>query len=79
MADEGKFREAIISKIFEAPYIILEMEFLDINKTKDLSLLLIVIHGPFCWRILEKTTLFLGFKILIKKSAKQESSSLFIL
>jgi hypothetical protein len=67
MADEGKFREAMILKLFKAPYIFLQMEFLDINKTKDLSLLLHAIHGPFCWRILKKTILFAGFKILKKK------------
>jgi hypothetical protein len=31
-----------------------EMEFLDINLTKDWSLLLHAIHNPFYWRILKK-------------------------
>jgi hypothetical protein len=31
------------------------MEFLDINLTKDLSLLLHGIHSPFYWQILHKT------------------------
>ncbi len=47
-----------------------EMEFLDINLTKDSSLLLSAIHIPFYWRILKKTILFSGLKILTKKSAK---------
>jgi hypothetical protein len=38
------------------------MEFLDINLTKDWSLLLQAIHSPFYWRILKKTILFFGFK-----------------
>jgi hypothetical protein len=46
------------------------MEFLDINLTKDSSLLLSAIHIPFYWRILKKTILFSGLKILTKKSAK---------
>jgi hypothetical protein len=43
-----------------------EMEFLDINLTKDLSLFLNPIHSPFYWRILNKTTLLSGFKIITK-------------
>jgi hypothetical protein len=39
-----------------------EIEFLDINLTKDSSLLLHAIHSPFYWRILQKTTLLSGFK-----------------
>jgi hypothetical protein len=35
-----------------------ETEFLDINLTKDLTLLLHAIHSPFYWRILMKHTLF---------------------
>jgi hypothetical protein len=58
MADEGKFREAMILKIFKAPYIFLELEFLDIDLTKDSNLLLHAIHGPFYWRILKKTILW---------------------
>jgi hypothetical protein len=38
------------------------MEFLDINLTKDSSLLLQAIHSPFYWRILKKTILGFGFK-----------------
>ena len=43
-----------------------EMEFLDINSTKDSSLLLFAIHSPFYWRILKKTILFSNLKILTK-------------
>ncbi len=50
-----------------------EMEFLDINLTIDLSLLLHAIHDPFYWRILGKTMLFSGIKNPYKKSAKQEN------
>ncbi len=39
-----------------------EMEFLDINLTKDSSLLLSAIYSPFYWRILRKTILFSGLK-----------------
>ncbi len=39
-----------------------EMEFLDINWTKDSSLLLTAIQSPFYWRILKKTIFFPGFK-----------------
>ncbi len=38
------------------------MEYLDINLTKDSSLLLYAIHSPFYWRILKKTILFSSFK-----------------
>ncbi len=34
-----------------------EMEFLDINLTKDSSLLLHAIHSPSNWRVLKKTIL----------------------
>ncbi len=44
-----------------------EMEFLDINWTKDSSLLLTVIQSPFYWRILKKTILFSGIKNPYKK------------
>jgi hypothetical protein len=37
-----------------------EMEFLNINLTKDLSLLLHAIHSPFYWRIFKETILFSG-------------------
>jgi hypothetical protein len=43
------------------------MEFLDINFTKDSSLLLHAIHSPFYWRILKKTILFSGLKNPYKK------------
>jgi hypothetical protein len=43
-----------------------EMEFLDINLTKDSSLLLQAIHGLFYLAILKKTTLFSDLKILTK-------------
>jgi hypothetical protein len=39
-----------------------EKEFLDINLTKDQSLLLHAIHNPFYWRIFQKTILFSAFK-----------------
>jgi hypothetical protein len=38
------------------------MKFLDINFTKDSSVLLRTIHSPFYWRILQKVILFSGFK-----------------
>jgi hypothetical protein len=38
------------------------MEFLDINVTKNSSLLPHANHSPFYWRILKKTILFSGFK-----------------
>jgi hypothetical protein len=46
------------------------MEFLDINLTKDSSLFLHAIHGPFYLRILQKTILFSGFKNPYKKIHK---------
>jgi len=49
-----------------------EMEFLDINLTRDSSLLHHAIHSSFSLQILKKIILFFGFKILTKKSAKQE-------
>jgi hypothetical protein len=33
MADEGKCRKSMILKIFKAPYVFLELEFLNINET----------------------------------------------
>jgi hypothetical protein len=54
-----------------------EVEFLDINFTKDSSLLLHAIHSPFYWRNLKKTILFFGLKHY-KNSTKQENSSLFM-
>ncbi len=44
-----------------------EMEFSDNNLTKDSSLLLHAIHGPFYWRILQKTILYSGFNNPYKK------------
>ncbi len=44
-----------------------EMEFLDINLTKDLSLLLHAVHSPFYRRISKKTILFSGFENHYKK------------
>ncbi len=38
------------------------MEFLDINLTKDSTLLFHAIHSPFYWQILKKTLLFSGYK-----------------
>jgi hypothetical protein len=49
-----------------------DMEFLDINLTKDSSFLLHAIHSAFYRRILIS-----GFKNRYKKSGKQENSSLF--
>jgi hypothetical protein len=50
------------------------MEFLEVNLTKDSSLLLHAIHSPFYWRILMKTILHSGFKNTYKnpRSAVQE-------
>ncbi len=45
-----------------------EMEFLDINITKDLSLLIHAVHSPFYLRILKKSLLFSGFKISYNKN-----------
>ncbi len=42
------------------------MEFLDINFTKDSSLLLHDIHSLFYWRILKKNMLFFDLKSLQK-------------
>jgi len=43
------------------------MKFLDINITKDSSLLLYAIHRLFYWLILKKTILFSYFKNPYKK------------
>jgi hypothetical protein len=48
------------------------MEFLDINLTKDSSLLLHAILSLPTSGFLKKTGLFFGFKNTYKKSAKQE-------
>ncbi len=50
-----------------------EMEFLDMNFTKDSSLLLHAIHSLFYLRILQKTTFYSGFKTPYKKYTKQEN------
>jgi hypothetical protein len=61
--------------MFESP----EMEFLDINSTKDSSLLLHTIHNSFSWWILKKTIHFSGFKHPYKKIREtKEKSSLFM-
>ncbi len=44
-----------------------EMEFLDINLTKDLSLLLHDIHSPFLWLIVKENLILLWFKNPYKK------------
>jgi hypothetical protein len=56
------------------------MDFLDTNLTKSSSLLLHAIRSPlYCTvRFQRKPYSFLVFKILTKKSAKQENSSLFM-
>ena len=56
-------------------FLLLEIEFLDINLSKDSSLAH-AIHSPFYWRNLIKTMILSGFKNPYKKSAKQENSSL---
>ncbi len=53
------------------------MEFLDINLTKDLSLLLHAIHSSFYGRILKKNIIFSDLKSPTKKTTKQENSRLF--
>jgi hypothetical protein len=50
------------------------MEFLDINFTKDFSLLLHAIHSLFYWRMLQKTKLCSGFKKYTQKNGKQGAS-----
>ncbi len=73
------FTSSQLNKYFNfVPGTFSEMEFLDITHislTKYLSLLLHAIHSPFYWRILKKTILFSGFKILtkIRKTIKLES------
>jgi hypothetical protein len=54
------------------------MEFLDINLTKDSSLLLHAIHSLSTRRFLKKTRLFSGFKNTFNKSEKQENLNLFV-
>ncbi len=51
-----------------------------INLAKSTSLLFHAIHSLFYWRNVQKTiTRLLFFKILTKKSSKQENSSLFMI
>ncbi len=55
------------------------MEFLDINLTKDSSLLLRAIHSRYYWCILQKINkLNIGFKNPLKNLTKKENSSLCI-
>jgi hypothetical protein len=56
--------------------IVLEMEFLDINLTKDSSLLFHAIHST--GGILRKARLYSGFKIHTKKPRNMKNSSLFV-
>ncbi len=51
---------------------------MDINVTKDSSLLLHAIYSPFYRQIFQKTKLFTGFQDPYQKSAKQENSRLFM-
>jgi hypothetical protein len=55
-----------------------EMEFLDINLTKDSSLLLHAIHSLSTGGFLKKPETTLVLTIHTKKTAKQENSSLFV-
>jgi hypothetical protein len=50
------------------------MEFLEINFTKDASLLLRCIHSPFCWRIWKKTILYSGFNNPYKKNPRNKKT-----
>jgi hypothetical protein len=49
------------------------MEFLDINLTKDSSLLLPAIHSLLHWRIFKETIVFSGFKKPYKKVMVEEN------
>jgi hypothetical protein len=49
-----------------------EMEFLDINLTKNSIHLLHAVQSTFCWRILKKTILLSGF-LKIRETRKLES------
>ncbi len=55
-----------------------EIEFLDINITKDSSLSLHAINSPFYQRNLKKTILFSGFNNPDKKISETRKSSLFM-
>jgi hypothetical protein len=50
-----------------------EMEFLDINLAKDLSLLLHAINSPFYLLILKKTILYSDFVILTKNPRNKKT------
>jgi hypothetical protein len=52
------------------------MEFLDINLTKDSSLLPRTIHSPFYCRILQKAIFFSGFKNPHKKNPRKQENSM---
>jgi hypothetical protein len=54
------------------------MEFLHMNLTTDLSLLLHTIHSLFFTWTLKKTIVYSGLKLHTKKARKQEKSSLFV-
>jgi hypothetical protein len=56
-----------------------EMEFLNINLTKDSSLLLHATHSPFYGRILKKTKLFSGFKNPYKKLGRNKKTRVYSL
>jgi hypothetical protein len=49
----------------------IKFEFLDVNLSKDSSLLLHAVHSPFYWRILRRTILYSGYKNTFKKSANK--------
>jgi hypothetical protein len=55
-----------------------EMEFLDINLTKDLIILLHAVHSPFYWRISRRSSSSLVLIIITKESTKQGNLSLFM-
>jgi hypothetical protein len=57
----------------------LEEEFLDINLTKDSSLLLHAISSPFYWRNLWKTILFSGFKKSLQKNLRTKKTRVYSL
>ncbi len=61
--------QTLAKEVFQAPLVVQgespsssEMNFLDINLTKDSILLLHAIHSPFYWRNWKKTILFSGCK-----------------
>ncbi len=62
-----------LKKMLEDP----ETEFLDINLTKDSSLLLHAFHSPFYWRVLKKTILYSGFNNSFKKNRETRKLEVF--